>query len=169
MQEHDQFHTAFKANGSRDFTNYISHLRCDGTWGGNPEITELSEILKSPMELYRNSGIQVFKAENFHGTVNPTIRIYFANHHYSSIRPDGVGGQLFNFQALQPGELEKQMALLGEGKKIQNCIHSEQGPSANEFNFEEAKKQSKAIAEAFSNYLEFYMGRIIKQNSSQQQ
>ena len=66
MQEHEQFYTAFIANGSRDFTNYISHLRCDGTWGGNPEITALSEILKSLVELYRNSGTQVFKAENFH-------------------------------------------------------------------------------------------------------
>ena len=88
MQEHEQLYSAFVENGSRDFT--ISHSRCDRTWGGNPKITALSEIFKNPIKLYRNSGIQVFKSENFHGTLNPTIRIYFANHHYSSIRPFGV-------------------------------------------------------------------------------
>ena len=66
----------------------------------------------------------------------------------------------------QPGELEKQMALLEDSHNIQNVNVSEQDPSAAE---EEAVKQSVAIDEAFKNYLRFYAARIIKQNSSQQQ
>ena len=71
---------------------------------------------------------------------------------------------MFNFQALQPGELEKQKALLGDSHNIQNVNLSELDPSAAE---EEAVKQSIAIDETFKNYLRFYAARIIKPNSSQ--
>ena len=133
------------------------------TNGGNPEITALSKIFKSPIEVYRDSEIpSVFLSENFEGNTNPTIRIYYANSHYSSVRSDGLGDQLFNFHAIQPGELEKQKAFLGKAQHIQNAIVSEQDPSADEKNLGEALKQSKAIHEAFKNYLRFYAARIIR-------
>ena len=53
---------------------------------------------------------------------------------------------MFNFQAIQPGELEKQKALLGDSHNIQNVNLSELEPSAAE---EEAVKQSIAIDETF--------------------
>ena len=63
---------------------------------------------------------------------------------------------MFDFQALQPGELEKQMALLGEAHSIQSAIVSKQEPSADEKNYQEGLKQSKAIEIAFKNYGRFY-------------
>ena len=150
-----------------DFNQYINVLKLNTSWGGTTEIKALSEVFACPIEVYRDSEIPtVFAAGNIDGNINHTIRIFFANSHYSSVRSDGQGSQLFNFQALQPGEVEKQKALLGDSHNIQNVNLSELESSAAE---EEAVKQSVAIDEAFKNYLRFYAARIIKQNSSQQQ
>ena len=73
---------------------------------------------------------------------------------------------MFDFQAIQPGELEKQMALLGEAHTIQSTIVSEQDSSADEKNYQEGLKQSKAIDEAFKNYLRFYSERLINRKLS---
>ena len=150
-----------------DFNQYINVLKLNTSWGGTTEIKALSEVFACSIEVYRDSeNPTVFAAGNIDGNVNHTIRIFFANSHYSSVRSDGQGVQLFNFQALQPGELEKQMALLADSHNIQNVNVSEQDPSAAE---EEAVKQSIAIDKAFKNYLRFYAARIIKQNCRQQQ
>ena len=167
MKEHEEFYTAFIGENQQDFTRYIEKLELDGTWGDNPEITALSQIFESPIEVYRNSLIPtVIVSEKFRANTDQTIRIYYSNNHYSSVRPDGQGGQLFDFQALQPGELEKQLALLGEAHSIQSAIVSEQDPSADEKNYEEGLKQSKAIDEAFKNYLRFYSERLINRKLS---
>ena len=84
--------------------------------------------------------------------------LYFAHNHYCSVRPDGHGGKLFNFEAIQPGELEKQIALLEESHKPQEAIMLD--PSLSDL--EKAKKQSTVINEAFDNYLRFYATRLIK-------
>ena len=107
MKEHEQFYTAFIGENQQDFTRYIKKLELDGTWGDNHEITAMSQIFECPIEVYRNSLIPtVIVSEKFRANTDQTIRIYYANNHYSSFRPDGQGGQLFDFQALQPGELE---------------------------------------------------------------
>ena len=108
----------------------------------------------------------MFVSENFSGDTNRIIRLYYANNHYSSVRPDEHGGQVFDFQALQPGDLQKQMALLEESYKPQKDILSDNSLSDEE----KAKKISKVIADAIdNNYLRFYAAKLIKQNSSQQQ
>ena len=150
-----------------DFNQYINVLKLNTSWGGTTEIKALSEVFACRIEVYRDSEFPtVFGSENIDGNISHIIRISYANSHYSSVRSDGQGGQVFNFQSLQPGELEKQMALLEDSHNIQNVNVSEQDPSAVE---EEVVKQSVAIDEAFKNYLRFYAARIIKQNSSQQQ
>ena len=64
------------------------------------------------------------------------------------------------FQALQPGELEKQMASLREAKGFQYGIESEQDPSAHDSNFKEGIMQSNAVKEALDNYLRFYWASL---------
>ena len=64
------------------------------------------------------------------------------------------------FQALQPGELEKQMASLRETKSFQNGIDSEQDPSSDDSNFKEVIMQSNAVKEALDNYLRFYWASL---------
>ena len=64
---------------------------------------------------------------------------------------------MFNFQVLQPGDLQKQIALL-EAQKPQKDIISDNNLSDEE----KAEKVSKVIAEAFDNYLTFYATRLIK-------
>ena len=72
---------------------------------------------------------------------------------------------MFNFQALQPGDLENQIALLEEADKPHKDIISDNSLS----HLEKAEKQSKVIAEAFDNFLRFYAARLFKSNSSPQQ
>ena len=72
---------------------------------------------------------------------------------------------MFNFQALQPGDLQKKIALLEESYKPQKDIISDNSLSDEE----KAKKISKVIADGIDNYLRFYAARLIKQKSSQQQ
>ena len=102
--------------------------------------------------------LEKFESENSDWKTNHIIRIYYANSHYSSVRPNGQGGHLFNFQVLQPGDLQKQIALLQEADKPQKDIISDNSLSDKE----KAKEHSKVIAEAFDNYLRFYATRLIK-------
>ena len=161
MKEHEELFTEFIGANHQDFIRYIKKLEDDGTWGDNPEITALSKIFKCPIEIYQNSLIPtVIVSDEHRANIHKTIRIYYANNHYSSVRPDGQGGQLFDFEALQPGELDKQMALLKDDHSIQNGIVSEQDPSADEKNYQEGIKQSKAFHEALKNYKRFYAARV---------
>ena len=166
MTQNGELYSQFIDDDHLNFTQYINRLKLDGSWGGNPEITALSQVFACPIEVYRDSEIPtVFASENFNGDTNHIIRLYYANNHYSSVRPDDQGGQVFNFQALQPGDLENQVALLEEAHKPQKDIISDNSLS----DLEKAEKQSKVIADAFDNYLRFYAERLFKSNCSPQQ
>ena len=166
MKQNGELYSQFIDDAHIDFNHYIKNMKKDGSWGGNPEITALSQVFECPIEVYRQSeNPEVFVSENFSGDTNHIIRLYYANNHYSSVRPDEHGGQVFDFQALQPGDLQKQMALLEESYKPQKDILSDNSLSDEE----KAKKISKVIDVAKDNYLRFYAARLIKQNSSQQQ
>ena len=166
MIDNGELYSQFIDDAHIDFNHYIKNMKKDGSWGGNPEITALSQVFECPIEVYRQSeNPEVFVSENFSGDTNRIIRVYYANNHYSSVRPDEHGGQVFDFQALQPGDLQKQMALLEESYKPQKDILSDNSLSDEE----KAKKISKVIDVAKDNYLRFYAARLIKQNSSQQQ
>ena len=159
MKDNEELYSQFIDDDHLNFNQYIDRLKKDGSWGGNPEITALSQVFECPIEVYEDSEIpKVFVFENSEGNTNHIIRIYYHKNHYSSVRPDEQGGQVFNFQALQPGDLEKQKALLEESHKPQKAIISDQSLSY----LQKAKKQSKVIAEAFDNYLRFYAARLIK-------
>ena len=166
MTQNGELYSQFIDDDHLNFTQYINRLKLDGSWGGNPEITALSQVFACPIEVYRDSEIPtVFASENFNGDTNHIIRLYYANNHYSSVRPDDQGGQVFNFQALQSGDLENQVALLEEAHKPQKDIISDNSLS----DLEKAEKQSKVIADAFDNYLRFYAERLFKSNCSPQQ
>ena len=140
----------------------ISNLRTDGAWGGNQEIVALSTIFNSPIEVYRDSDVPgVYQTENVTG-INP-LRLFYRNHHYSSIRTNGgLVKQLFNFQGLQPGELELQMANLREANEFQGSIDLLQYPDAvHDPQNALAIQQSNAIQQAWSKYMKFYASRII--------
>jgi len=159
MKDNEEIYSHFIDDAHIDFNHYIEKLKTDGSWGGNPEIAALSQVFDCPIEVYRHSEIPtVVVSENSEGNTNHIIQIYYHNNHYSSVRPDQQGGQLFNFEAIQPGELEKQIALLEESHKPQKAIMSD--PSLSDL--EKVKKQSKVIDEAFHNYLRFYATKLIK-------
>ena len=104
MKEHEEFYSGFILKDHQDFTGYLNKLEKDGTWGGHNALTALSQIFECSIEIYQDSEFPtVIEPAQFHNNANNTIRLYFANRHYSSVRPDGQGGQLFNFQVLQPG------------------------------------------------------------------
>ena len=159
MKDNEEIYSHFIDDAHIDFNHYIEKLKTDGSWGGNPEIAALSQVFECPIEVYQHSEIPTLVvSENSGGNTNHIIRIYYHNNHYSSVRPDQQGGQLFNFEAIQPGELEKQIALLEESHKPQKAIMSD--PSLSDL--EKVKNQSKVIYEAFHNYLRFYATRLIK-------
>ena len=159
MKDNEEYYSQFIDDAHMDFNHYMDQIKKDGSWGGDPEITALSQVFECPIEVYQDSEIpRVIESENAERKTNDVIRIYYYNNHYSSVRPDQQGGQLFNFEAIQPGELEKQMALIEESHKPQMAIMSDQSLS----DLEKAKKQSKVIGEAFHNYLRFYAMKLIK-------
>ena len=159
MKDNEEHYSQFIDHDHLNFTMQIDRLKLDGSWGGNPEITALSQVFACPIEVYQDSEIpRVFESENSDGKTNHIIRIYYANSHDSSVRPNGQGGHLFNFQVLQPGDLQKQIALLQEAHNPQKDIISDNNLSDEE----KAEKLSKVIAEAFNNYLTFYATRLIK-------
>ena len=65
---------------------------------------------------------------------------------------------MFNFEVIQPWDLEKQKALLEESQKLQKAIILDQSLS----DLKKAKKHSKIIDEAFDNSLGFYARKLIK-------
>ena len=149
MKDSEEYYSQFIDDAHIDFNHYMDTIKKDGSWGGDPEITALSQIFECPIEVYQDSEIpRVIESENAERKTNHVIRIYYYNNHYSSVRPDQQGGQLFNFEAIQPGELEKQIALIEESHKPQKAIMSDQSLS----DLEKAKKQTKVIDEAFDNY-----------------
>ena len=103
---------------------------------------------------------------------NPTIRLFYSHNHYSIVRSDGVGNQLFNFEGLEEGELERQMEILSMSEDPRNYSECEVNSSGDDQKEEQAKKMAKKISlgiyKAQQNYKRFYASRIIKPNHNEQ-
>ena len=150
------------------FSNFIAVLRSDGSWGGNNELTALSGVFKCVIEVYENSdNPKVLRFSEVDINTKRIIRLFYKNSHYSIIRSDGVGNQLFNFEALEEGELEWQMELLYKSKIPQNDRESKQHSSNDDPQLAQAIQLSIDEDEAEKNYLRFYASRIIKRNRNQ--
>ena len=130
MEEEEKWFSEFFPDNV-DYKEYISNLREDGAWGGNPEIFALSNLFKRPFEIYENS-LEPKKVDfsNNQGNNLPPIRLFYRNNHYAAIRSDD-DGDMFDFEGLKPGELEQQMVNLNDlarirkSKEFQKRIQSE--------------------------------------------
>ena len=153
----------------RNFDDHISMLRQDAEWGGEPEIMALSGIFNCFFEVYKFSETPDLRNfPNVIRNIRPTIRLYYRNSHYSIVRSDGVGDQLFNFEGLEEGELERQMEILSRSKDPRNYSESEVHSSVDDENLALAIKLSLVEDEAEKNYKRFYASRIIKRNPNEQ-
>ena len=152
-----------------DFDTYISKLRREGEWGGDPEITALCGIFNCTFEVYKYSEIPDYlHFPNGNGNPNTTFRLFYRNNHYNIVRSDGVGDQLFNFEGLEEGELERQMEILFNAGDPKNCSESEQQSSRDDQKLAHAIKLSLDEDDAEKNYKRFYASRIIKRNTNEQ-
>ena len=88
--------------------------------------------------------------------------MFYSHNHYSIVRSDGVGTQLFNFEGLEEGELERQMEILLSSKKPKNHSESELNFFSDDQKLAHAIKQSLDEEKAEKNYKRFYASRIIK-------
>ena len=153
----------------RSIDDHISILRQDTEWGGEPEIIALSGIFNCFFEVYKTSETpDVVHLPNLIGKKNPTIRLFYRHSHYSIVRSNGVGNQLFNFEGLEEGELERQMEILSSSKKPKNYSESEVHFSSDDQKLAHAIKQSLDEEKAEEDYKRFYASRIIKQNLDEQ-
>ena len=153
----------------KTFDDHISNLRRDGDWGGEPEITALSGIFKCFFEVYKHS--ETPDVRHFPNVIDDTnfrIRLFYKNNHYSIVRSDGVGHQLFNFEGLEEGELERQMEILSSSKKPKNYSESEVHFSRDDQKLAHAIKLSLDYQKAEENYKRFYASRIIIRNPNEQ-
>ena len=156
--------------------DHISILRQDTEWGGDPEIIALSGVFNCFFEVYKLSNIpdehpEIPDVRHFPNVIrdtNPTIRLYYSKNHYSIVRSDEVGNQLFNFEGLRDDELKRQKKILFEANNPKKSIQSKQNSSLDDDEaLAHAKKLSIAAAEAEKNYLRFYASRIIKRNTTE--
>ena len=156
----------------KTFDEHISNLRRDGDWGGDPEITALSGIFNCFFEVYKNSDTpDVPDVRHFQNVIDDTnfrIRLFFKNKHYSIVRSDGVGDQLFNFEGLEEGELERQMEILSSSNKPKDDCESEMDFSSDDHKLAHAIKLSLDHEKAEEDYLRFYASRIIVRNPNEQ-
>ena len=91
--------------------------------------------------------------------------MYYSKNHYSIVRSDEVGNQLFNFEGLPDDELKRQKKILFEANNPKESIQSKQNSSLDDDEaLALAIKQSIAQEEAEKNYLRFYASRIIIRN-----
>ena len=107
----------------RDFDDHISILRQEAQWGGEPEIVALSGAFNCLFEVYKTSespDLRFFP--NVIGNTNPTIRLFYRNNHYNIVRSDNIGDQLFNFEGLEDGELQRQNEILSTSKDPKNTV-----------------------------------------------
>ena len=146
----------------RSIDDHLSILREDTEWGGEPEIIALSGIYNCFFEVYKTSEPpDVVHLPNVIGNTKPTIRLFYRRSHYSIVRSDGVGNQLFNFEGLEEGELERQMEILSSSKDPKNYSHSEVHSLSDDQKVAHAIKLSLDEDKAEENYLRFYASRII--------
>ena len=152
-----------------DFDDHISILRQDAAWGGDPEIIALSGIFNCLFEVYKTSETPDLRYfPNVTANTNPTVRLFYTNNHYSIVRSGGIGDQLFNFEGLEDGELERQMEILSTSKDPKQYSESELHSSLDDKNLAHAVQLSLIADEAEKNYKQFYASRIIKGNSNEQ-
>ena len=153
----------------RSIDDHLSILREDTEWGGEPEIIALSGIYNCFFEVYKTSEPpNVVHLQNVIGNTKPTIRLFYRRSHYSIVRSDGVGNQLFNFEGLEEGELERQMEILSSSKDPKNYSHSEVHSFSDDQKVAHAIKLSLDEDKALENYLRFYASRIIKPDLNEQ-
>ena len=158
---------------TKTFDDHIYMLRQDAEWGGDAEIIAISGIFNCYFEVYNFSGAaNVLFFPNVIPNTNPTIRLFYSHNHYSIVRSDGVGNQLFNFEGLEEGELERQMEILSMSEDPRNYSECEVDSSCEDQKAEQAKKMaikiSYGIYKAQQNYKRFYASRIIKPNPNEQ-
>ena len=139
----------------------------------NYEIIALSHIYNRAIELYEYSEEpKMFELPNEQGNNGPPIRLFYRNNHYASIRSDGVG-DLFNFEGLEPGELEQQMVNLNDPsivrktKDFKKRIKSVENFSQLDSNTRQAIEHSIAMEETEKAYLRYYASKL-KMNTNQQ-
>ena len=153
----------------KTFDDHISNLRRDGDWGGDPEITALSGIFNCFLEVYKPSETpDIIHFPSVIDDTNLRIRLFYMNNHYSIVRSDGVGEQLFNFEGLEEGELERQMEILSFSNKPKDDCESEMDFSSDDHKLAHAIKLSLDHEKAEEDYLRFYASRIIVRNPNEQ-
>ena len=136
---------------------------------GTQEIIALSGFFKCLFEVYKTSETpDLLFFPNVIANTNPTIRLFYKNNHYSIVRSDGIGDQLFNFEGLEDGELERQMEILSTSKDPKEYSESELHSSLDDKNLAHALQLSLIADEAEKNYKRFYASRIIKRNPNEQ-
>ena len=146
-----------------NFDEHISMLRQDAAWGGDAEITALSGVYNCSFEVYKSSeNPDIRNFPNVIPTTNPTVKLYYSHNHYSIVRSDGVGNQLFNFEGLEEGELDNQMEILSMSEDPKNYSEAEVHSSDDDQEHAQAKKISRGICKAEENYKQFYASRIIR-------
>ena len=99
---------------------------------------------------------------------NATVRLFYKNNHYSIVRSGGIGDQLFNFEGLEDGELERQMEILSRSKDPKEYSESELHSYSDDDKEARAVQLSLIADEAEKNYKRFYASRIIKRNPNEQ-
>ena len=168
MEEEEKYFSEFNIEQilSVDYPTYIDNLRKDGAWGGDPEIVAISHIYKRAIEVYEESEKpKMFELPNDQGNNGPPIRLFYRNNHYASIRSDGVG-DLFNFQDLEPGELEQQMVKLNDpsiitkSKDFHKRIESVKNFSKLDSDMRQAIEYSIALEETEKAYLRYYASKL---------
>ena len=152
----------------RNFDEHVSILRQDAAWGGDPEIIALSGFFKCLFEVYKTSENPDLRYFPKVIATNPTVRLFYKNNHYSIVRSGGIGDQLFNFEGLEDGELERQMEILSTSKDPKEYSGSELHSSLDDKNLAHALQLSLIADEAEKNYKRFYASRIIKRNPNEQ-
>ena len=161
IKEKEYFLPHIEIEGVR-FNSFIAALRLEGGWGGENELIALSGIFNCLIEVYENTEFPTVRHfQNVHANANLTIRLFYRHSHYSIVRSDGVGHQLFNYEGLQPGELERQMDILSKAGDPNHCSESEQHSSSDDQQLAYAQKLSREEDEAKNKYYRFYASRII--------
>ena len=91
----------------RDISHYINNMRVLRTWGGNLEITALSELYQRRVEVYDQRTVprSTFSDSVIFDNDYPPIRVTFKDgNHYNSVLSDDMAQTLLNEH--QAGEFE---------------------------------------------------------------
>ena len=175
MEEEEKYFSEFKLDviHSMDYATYVANLRKSTVWAGNAELIAISHVYKRTIELYQNSEEPtMFELPNDLVNNGPPIRLFFKNNHYGSVRSDGIG-ELFNFEGLEPGELEQQMdnlkdsSIIRKSKHFQKRIKSVKFFSNLDSDTRQAIEHSIAVEETEKAYLRYYASKLKKKTNQQ--